>query len=289
MEENQKQLAAFESHMILKNFSKATRSSYGCALRQFFDYRGKQGITGDFTQEQARSYLLHRYGRGLKWQTINGDYSAMYKLYREVLGLDWDVRHIPRPMKERPLPRLLSVETVQKLIESGSSFKHQVFMTLLYGTGLRISEALHLRLGDIDGQRLQIHVVKGKGSKDRYVEMPACLLTLLRQYYLSYRPEVYLFNGKTGGQPWAVRTAQWAIKNARKRAGISQEATAHVFRHCYATHHLESGTNLVFLKEQMGHNDLKTTSKYIRLCKPYYRQVEHPIAGMDITYHRGIQ
>ena len=132
-------------------------------------------------------------------------------------------------------------------------------------------------------------MVKGKGSKDRYVEMPACLLTLLRQYYLSYRPEVYLFNGKTGGQPWAVRTAQWAIKNAKKRAGISQEATAHVFRHCYATHHLESGTNLVFLKEQMGHNDLKTTSKYIRLCKPYYRQVEHPIAGMDITYHRGIQ
>ena len=163
-----------------------------------------------------------------------------------------------------------------------------VFMVLLYSTGLRLSESLGLKLTDIDGERLQIRVVKGKGAKDRYVEMPACLLGLLREYYRAYRPKHLLFNGKRVGQPWAQRSAQWAIKNARSAAGIERAVSPHVFRHCYATHHLENGTNLVYLKEQLGHKHLKTTAKYIRLCKAYQKRVQHPIAGMEITYRTDI-
>lgn len=94
MKDFQKHLAAFDSYLTLKNFSKATRSAYGCALRQFFIYRQQQGVVGDFEQEQARQYLLYRYSQGLKWQTINGDYSAMFKFYKQVLGLPWDVKCI---------------------------------------------------------------------------------------------------------------------------------------------------------------------------------------------------
>ena len=289
MEAYQKHLTDFDAHLTLKNFSKATRSAYGCALRQFFAYRKKLDFQGDFTQEQARSYILHRYSQGLKWQTINGDYSAMFKFYREVLGISWDVKHIPRPRKERSLPPVLSQQEVQKLIEHGTIFKHQVFMALLYSTGLRLSEALNLRVEDIDGQRLQIRVVKGKGAKDRYVAIPACLLTLLRSYYRMYRPSKYLFNGKRQGQRWANRSAQWSVKTARTAAGVEREVSPHVFRHCYATHHLESGTNLVFLKEQMGHKHLKTTGRYISLCKSYQHQVNHPLAGMAIRYRTSIQ
>ena len=284
MEAYQKHLTDFDAHLTLKNFSKATRSAYGCALRQFFAYRKKLDFQGDFTQEQARSYILHRYSQGLKWQTINGDYSAMFKFYREVLGISWDVKHIPRPRKERSLQ-----QEVQKLIEHGTIFKHQVFMALLYSTGLRLSEALNLRVEDIDGQRLQIRVVKGKGAKDRYVAIPACLLTLLRSYYRMYRPSKYLFNGKRQGQRWANRSAQWSVKTARTAAGVEREVSPHVFRHCYATHHLENGTNLVFLKEQMGHKHLKTTGRYISLCKSYQHQVNHPLAGMAIRYRTSIQ
>lgn len=289
MSSYQKYLSDFDSHLILKNFSKATRSAYGCALRQFFVYREKQGQGGTFTQEQARAYILHRHGQDLKWQTINGDYSAMYKFYREVLNLPWDVKHIPRPRKERSLPRVLSQQDVQKVIEGGTIFKHQVFMSLLYGTGLRLSESLNLRVEDIDGQRLQIRVVKGKGAKDRYVAIAPCLLTLLRAYYRMYQPKGYLFNGKRQGQRWANRSAQWSIKTARSAAGVVREVSPHVFRHCYATHHLENGTNLVFLKDQLGHKHLKTTARYISLCKSYQQQVRHPLAGMVISYRTSIR
>lgn len=289
MEAYQKHLFDFDAHLTLKNFSKATRSAYGCALRQFFAYRKQQDFQGDFTQEQARSYILYRYDQGLKWQTINGDYSAMYKFYREVLNLPWDVKHIPRPRKERSLPPILSQQEVQKVIEHGAIFKHQVFMALLYSTGLRLSEALDLKVEDVDGQRLQIRVVKGKGAKDRYVAIPACLLTLLRAYYRMYRPSKYLFNGKRQGHRWANRSAQWSIKTARDAAGVEREVSPHVFRHCYATHHLESGTNLVFLKGQMGHKHLKTTGRYISLCKSYQHQVNHPLAGMAIRYRTSIR
>jgi site-specific recombinase XerD len=289
MEAYQKHLTDFDSHLILKNFSQATRSAYGCALRQFFAYRAEQGHVGTFTQAQARSYILYRYAQGLKWQTINGDYSAMYKFYREVLALPWDVQHIPRPRKERSLPPVLSKQEVQKLIEHGAIFKHQVFMALLYSTGLRLSEALNLRVEDIDGERLQLRVVKGKGAKDRYVSIPDCLLDLLRIYYRMYYPKHYLFNGKRPGQRWANRSAQWSVKTARTAAGVEREVSPHVFRHCYATHHLESGTNLVFLKEQLGHKHLKTTARYISLCKSYQYQVHHPIAGMAISYRTNIR
>ena len=288
MQDYQKQLAEFDAHLILKNFSKATRSAYGCALRQFFAYRKREGLSGPFTQAQAREYILYRYKQGMKWQTINGDYSAMFKFYREVLGQEWDVKHIPRPRKERSLPPVLSPEEVQKVIECGGTFKHQVFMTLLYSTGLRLSEALNLRLTDIDGQRLQIRIVKGKGAKDRYVEMPPCLLTLLRDYYRAYRPKYLLFNGKRIGQPWAKRSAQWSIQNARAASGVEREVSPHVFRHCYATHHLENGTTLVYLKEQLGHKHLKTTAKYIRLCKSYQKQVRHPVVDMAMRYRTDI-
>ena len=284
METNQNHLLDFDGYLTLKNYSKATRSAYGCALRQFFDYRNKQGVSGEFTQGQARQYLIHRHNQGLKWQTINGDYSAMYKFYKQVLGQDWDVEHIPRPRKERSLPPVLSQQEVHRLIEHGAIFKHQVFMSLLYSTGLRLSESLNLRIRDIDGQRHQIRVVKGKGAKDRYVAIPECVLELLRSYYRAYRPHEYLFNGKKRNQRWSVRAAQWSVQHARQLAGIQRSVSPHVLRHCYATHHLENGANLVYLKEQLGHKRLKTTAKYIHLCKSYHRQVQHPIADMVIHY-----
>lgn len=284
----QKYLSDYDAHMTLRNYSQATRRAYGCALGQFFRWRDQEGFSGPFTQDQARSYILFRHGQGLKWQTINGDYSSLFKFYREVLKQAWDVQHIPRPRKERSLPGILSKGEVQKLIEHGSTYKHQVFMSLLYGTGLRLGEALGLRLEDIDGERQQLHVIKGKGAKDRYVALPTCLLEVLRDYYRRYRPRHYLFNGKVLGQVWSKRAAQWSISQARDSAGIHRQVSPHVLRHCYATHHLESGTNLVFLKEQLGHKHLKTTARYIHLCKSYPQRVSHPLADMSIPYRRSI-
>lgn len=275
----------------LRNYSAATISAYGSALRQFLEWREREELGPELSQKDAKRYLLHRYDEGRKWQTINGDYSAMQKLYTHVLGKDWNVDHIPRPKKEGSLPRVLSKEEVKRLLESGVCFKHQVFMVLLYSTGLRLSEALNLKLTDIDGDRGQIRVLKGKGAKDRYVALPDKLLHLLRDYYRAYRPQEYLFNGKYKGSKWAQRSAQHAVEQARKQAKIAREVSPHILRHCYATHHLEGGTNLVYLKEQLGHKNLKTTARYVHLCVNYHRQVNHPLEQMklQLTGHRQVR
>ncbi len=284
MENYTNHLSNFDDHLTLKNFSKATRSAYGCALRQFFKYREKHGMSGPFDQDQAKQYVLYRYNRGLKWQTINGDYSAMRKFYREVMNLEWSFKKLPRPRKERSLPMIISKEEVQKLIESTNVFKFQVFISFLYGTGMRLGETLQLKISHIDGHRKQIRIERGKGAKDRYIQIPDCLLVLLRQYYTYYRPLVFLFNGKIRGKPWSQRAAQWSIKKACESAGVQRPVSPHTFRHCYATHHLESGTDLVFLQQQLGHKHLKTTARYIHLCKTRYQQINHPIASMQIRY-----
>ena len=270
--------------MELRNYSAATISAYRCALKQFLEWRLAEGFSGPFGQEEARRYLLSRYRSGKKWQTVNGDYSAMRKFYEHVLGQEWDVEHLPRPRKERTLPAILSTGEVERLISHGRTLKHQAFMALLYSTGLRLSEALCLRIADVDGERLQLRIVKGKGAKGRYVGFPPCLLEVLRQYFRAYRPEEYLFNGKYRASRWANRSAQHALSLAQRAAGIERAASPHTLRHCYATHHLENGTNLVYLKEQLGHKHLKTTARYIRLCQHYHKRVSHPLAGMQIKY-----
>jgi len=284
MSTHREHLQQLQDWMELRNYSAATISAYRCALRQFLEWREAGGFAGPFGQGEARRYLLSRYRSGKKWQTVNGDYSAMRKFYEHVLGQSWDVEHLPRPRKERPLPGILSTGEVERLISHGRTLKHQAFMALLYGTGLRLGEALSLRIADVDGQRLQLRVAKGKGAKGRYVGFPPCLLGVLRQYFRAFRPQVYLFNGKYRASRWAARSAQHALQQARESAGIARGVSPHVLRHCYATHHLENGTNLVYLKEQLGHKHLKTTAKYIRLCQHYHKRVSHPLAGMQVKY-----
>lgn len=284
MKEDRIYLMELDDYLTLKNYSLATRKSYRCAVKQFLDFTSSKNSGLSFSLELAREYILHRYKAGLKWQTINNDYSAISKFYRFVLNTSWDVKMIPRPRKERALPPILSFQQVHLLIQSAQTFKHQVFMYLLYATGLRLSEALGLKLEDIDGQRLQIRVVRGKGAKDRYVCMPEPLLPILRSYYRAYHPRLFLFNGRIAGSQWATRSAQWAFIQARRKAGIHRKASPHVLRHCYATHHLENGTNLVFLKEQLGHKQLKTTARYIHLCTEYQKIVKHPVANMELAF-----
>lgn len=284
MKKNEGYLTDLREWLVLRNYSAATVSAYTTALGQFLAWRSSVGLGVTIAQEDARRYLLHRYDQGRRWQTINGDYSAMQKFFVHVLGQEWKVDHLPRPRKERSLPAVLSVQEVERLINAGKTYKHQVFMTLLYGTGLRLSEALNLEITHIDGERRQLRIVKGKGAKDRYVTIPECLLEILRGYYRVYRPGKFLFNGQYRNSRWAQRSAQYALEQARQAAGVERRVSPHLLRHCYATHHLEKGTNLVYLKDQMGHKNLKTTARYVHLCVEYHRQVKHPMEGMQLNF-----
>ncbi|MCB9806289.1 tyrosine-type recombinase/integrase, partial [Candidatus Nomurabacteria bacterium] len=226
---------------------------------------------------------LERVNHGAKWQTMNNIYSAMRKLFREVLELPWSFKKLPRPQKERTLPQIFSQQEIQKLIEGSQvNKKHQAIIITLYATGLRAGELIHLKPEDIMSDRHQILVRKGKGSKDRYIDIPELLIEILRKYYRQYRPEEYLFNGRNKGSKLSHGAIRWSIRQSKKRMGIRKKGTAHTLRHCYATHHLESGTDLVYLQENLGHKHIKTTARYIHLCQDRYQHINHPITHMTI-------
>ena len=276
--------AQFRSFMILKNFSKSTISTYGQIVDYFLRYCAQHHSALPLSQELVVRYLLMRWDMGLDWQTVNSDYSAIQKFFKNILFLPWDVKKLPRPRKEKKLPSILSKEDVVKIIEAAATFKQQVLLTFIYVTGARLSEAIHIKIEDIDPHRMQIRINKGKGNKDRLILIPPVLLTLLRAYYKREKPMEYLFNAKTKGQIYAPRSVQLAMQQAKHKAKILKKGSIHTLRNCYATHHLEGGTDLVFLQEQMGHKNLRTTIRYIGLCVERHRYIRHPIDSVQIRY-----
>ena len=280
------ELRLLDEYLILKNYAKSTRECYATGLRQFFDYHKKEKLSLPFLQDHAKRYILYRYSQGKKWQTINGDYSALRIYYQHIKGYEWDYWSLPRPRKEKHLPNILSKEQILQLINGAMMYKHQVMIALYYSTGMRLSEVLHLKISDIDGDRCQIHIRRGKGHKDRYVDIPKMMLEELRLYYQHYKPEVYLFAGKKAGSHLSPRAFQHGLNGAKEKAGIIKQCSAHTLRHSYATHHLENGTALVYLQMMLGHKHLKTTAKYIHLCQNYHLNVNHPIEKMAIKYRR---
>ena len=274
----------YRKYLVLKNFQPSTVDMYCRTLRSFFGFCKKNFPKEELSQKLAQEYLLHRVQNGRSWSTINADYSSLRKYYKVILDYDWRLKKLPRPKRDKVLPPILSKEEVARLISHAPTYKHQVFLTFLYTTGVRLSEATNVKIIDIDSERMQIHIHRGKGAKDRKVMLADKLLVLLRQYFKRYRPTEYLFNGLKQGSPYSSGAAQWSIRRARKLAGIKRTCTIHTLRNCYATHHLELGTDLVFLQEQLGHKNLKTTAKYIRLCIERYRNICHPIDHVKIKY-----
>jgi len=266
--------------MLLKNHSGSTICTYLCNFRKYYEWCVENGIDRIYDQDSVRQYLIFRVRNGAKWQTMNNIYSAMRKLFREVLDIEWSYKKMKRPNKERALPELISKQEVSRLIQACDLIKHRAIMITLYASGLRSAELCGLRLDDVDSDRLQLYVRKGKGAKDRYVQIPFVLIEYLRLYYQECRPEVYLFNGRRKGQKMLSSSLRWPFIRVKKRLGLTKKISPHTFRHCYATHHLESGTDLVYLQQNMGHKHLKTTAKYIHLCKQRYQHIHHPIADI---------
>jgi integrase/recombinase XerD len=279
-----KEQETYKTYLVLRNYQPSTVKMYMRTLGIFLSFCNDRFGGHQPTQEYAQQYLLMRIEKGRAWSTINADYSALRKYYKVVKQYPWSLKKLPRPKKEKRLPAIISKEEVGRLIEAAPNLKHQVFLTFLYATGVRLSEATHVKIQDIDSERMQIHIHRGKGAKDRKVVLCEKLLDLLRIYFRIYRPKEYLFNGQVAGSPYSCGAGQWAIRRGRELAGITRKCSIHTLRNCYATHHLELGTDLVFLQEQLGHKYLKTTAKYIRLCIERYRQINHPIDMLEIKY-----
>src|SRR6058998_674401 len=194
---------------------------------------------------------------------------------------------LPYPKDRRRLPTVLSREEVSRLINAaGTLFRRTLLMTL-YGTGMRRSELAHLKVGDIDSQRMIIRVVAGKGGKDRDLPLSPALLETLRQYWRWRKPKLYMFptrtRGRTLDQPISDKTVWIACSEATHRAGIRKRVTPHTLRHSWATHLLEAGTDLRTIQVLLGHGDLETTAQYLHLSQRHLQAVNNPLDSLSLS------
>jgi len=206
-------------------------------------------------------------------------YYALRFLFVNVYHKEWAKEYLPTPKIARTLPLVLSKEEVYDVLGVIKNFKHRTVVMLIYSTGTRVSECVNIKLTDIDSKRMQVNIQEGKGLKQRKVPLSPLLLKTLRRYYKEYEPQYYLFEGAGGkGTHLGVSAVREICQKARyKTPHIGKRYTPHTFRHCFATHLLEQGVNLLIIQRLMGHSDLRNTLKYLHVQKLAVDQVVNPL------------
>ena len=256
--------------LVLRGMALRTQESYIDAVSRLARHYGRSPDT--LSAEQVQGYLLHLLrDRQRSRSTVNQYGCAFRFLYGTVLGFDGKQFHIPLGIAPQRLPEILSREELARLFAVTTYDKARTFLMLAYGTGLRLSELRHLRVADIDSHadRMCIRVEQGKGGKDRYVPLAEDVLQLLRNWWHSAHPRLWLFAGhRDGSLPIHDVTAQKWYHTARADAGITKRGGIHTLRHCYATHLLEAGFDLYSLSQWLGHRHVSTTSRYLHLARP---------------------
>ena len=251
----------------VRNYSARTIDTYVRCVTQYARHFGKSpDLLGPADIRAYQLWLIER--KRSSWSAFNQAVCALRFFYQVTLGQEWVVEHIPYPRREKPLPVVLSVEEISTLFQSVASLKHRTVLMTMYACGLRVSEAVNLHVGDIDSARMLVHVRHGKGGKDRYVPLSGTLLDLLRQYWKTSRPRLWLFPGMRPTKPLSVSTIQKACREAARKAGLKKPVTTHTMRHCYATHLLESGVDLRTIQMVLGHRGLTSTSVYLHIATP---------------------
>jgi site-specific recombinase XerD len=207
--------------------------------------------------------------------------NAVLYYYRTVLKLPQYKTEIQRPQKEHTLPKVLSKEDVEKIINHCHNLKHKTILVMLYSAGLRAGEIIDLKIKDIDSKRKLVFIRKGKGFKDRTVMLSDKLLAILRNYYKEYQPTTYLFEGQYGDQ-YSQSSMRKVLKEAAKKAGVRESPTLHWLRHSFATHLLEAGTDLRYIQQLLGHSNSKTTEIYTYVSTKQISQIKSPLDDLNI-------
>ncbi|SEQ08666.1 site-specific tyrosine recombinase/integron integrase [Flavobacterium urocaniciphilum] len=275
-EEGIKSLVVFKNYLLSKRYSQNTVATYCEALKSFltfFNSKSVKEITNDDVILYNTDYILkNKLSSSYQNQIVN----AIKLFFKIVKESSIDIEKIHRPKREKKLPNVLSKEEVKQIISSPINFKHRVMLSLIYSCGLRCGELLTLQPQHIDSKRNIILIKQAKGKKDRIVPLSPKILELLREYYKLYKPKVYLFEGQQPGNRYEARSLQQVLKNALQKTEITKPVTLHWLRHSYATHLLESGTDLRYIQELLGHNSSKTTEIYTHVSTKSIQQIKSP-------------
>lgn len=269
-----------------RNYSKSTARAYLRVIRDFAGYF--HSSPDKLGPEHVREFQAHLFrDRHLEPGTVVQYSAGLRFLFVKTLHRHFMVDNIPLPKEPFRLPTILSVEEVTRLIDSAGNLMHRAILMMLYSTGVRRAELCQLKVSDIDKERMVIHIHAGKGQRDRDVDLSECLLDTLREYWRWMRPKTYLFpgtvnNGRadvpiTGKVVWA------ACREAAVRAGLKKHVYPHLLRHCYATHWLEAGGDLLVLQKLLGHTKLEDTAKYLHLSRRHSRAVANPLDHLSVA------
>ncbi|MDO5656694.1 MAG: tyrosine-type recombinase/integrase [Flavobacteriaceae bacterium] len=263
----------------LKAYSQSTINTYVSEFTHLLILI-KSTTVDSLTPEQLKSYFLYCLKKeNIKEQQLNSRINAVKFYFEKVLHQPRMFFDIPRPKSPKTLPRYLTKSEIKKLFSVIDNSKHLLVLKLVYGMGLRVSEVVNLRFTDIHRETMTVHITCAKGKKDRIVNLPESVLTDMEAYFYAYRPVDFVFNGQYGGQ-YSVRSVQNIFKDAMKKAGIKKQIGIHGLRHSYATHLLDSGADLRFIQELLGHHSIKTTQIYCHITDVTKSQIKSPLDSL---------
>jgi integrase/recombinase XerD len=269
-----------------RNYSNDTIRHHLRAVEEFANYYKKAPDKLGLNELRSyQAYLLKE--RKLAVGTVVNHVAALRFFFVRTLKRPEFRDFLPYPREEERLPTILSLDEVARLINAGGNLFRRALLMTLYGTGMRRSEVVRLKVSDIDSERMIIRVVQGKGGKDRDLPLSLELLATLRAYWRWRKPKEYLFpcHGSRKGpdKPASDKTVWHACRDAARRAGLTKHVTPHTLRHSWATHLLEAGTDLRTIQMMLGHGDLETTARYIHLSQEHLHAAANPLEKLKLS------
>lgn len=269
-------IANFRRYLLSKRYSANTINIYSNALKSFLTFCNTKAIK-DISNEDVIAYnndfiIKNNFSASYQNQIVNA-IKLFFKILKET---SIEIEKIHRPKSAKVLPNVLSKMEVKKILEAPTNLKHRTMLSLIYSCGLRCGELLALQSHHIDSKRNIVFISQSKGKKDRIVPLSPKVLLLLRDYYKAYKPRTYLFEGQRVGYPYDARSLQLTLKHALQKAGIKKPVTLHWLRHSYATHLLESGTDLRYIQALLGHNSSRTTEIYTHVSTQNIQLIKSP-------------
>ena len=275
-------LSFFETWLRNQRYSEKTIVAYVKAIKiffQFFESKLPEQITiSDFHSFNKDFIIKQGYSASYQNQVIN----AIKLFYLKVEHKELNIELIDRPRKYRPLPKVITKEVIQRMLTSIPNLKHQTALTLIYSCGLRRSELINLKLCHLDSKRRTLSVINGKGQKDRVLPVSEKMMQIIIKYYKMYKPTVYLIEGQVKGQKYSETSLENIFHKYLGMIYKNHKFTLHCLRHSYATHLLESGVNLRYIQELLGHKSSKTTEIYTHVSTHSLSTIRNPIDDFDL-------
>lgn len=271
--------------MIVRGLAENTQASYLQSVTGLAKHYRRS--PDQLSPQEVQDYLIYlSQERHLGWKSCNTARHGLRFFYCITLG--WSTIYLYLPCAKEPstLPEVLSREEIRRLLTVTTNRKQRTLLMTTYAAGLRVSEVTHLKVTDIDSQRMVIRVEQGKNRKDRYMPLSPNLLAHLRDYWRRSRPPVWLFPGPWAERPMSRTGATWIYRDAKAKAGIKKKGGIHVLRHCFGTHLLEAGTELVVIQRLMGHTSIRSTMRYLHIAQAQTGATQSPLDLLDFPTPR---